>query len=412
MAEPRTRNTILAFGAFTVLISLMDKLFGAGYILRMDEAGLDPARISLVLAASSAVLAVVDFPSGVLADLWGRKRTAALGALLVGAGTLWYALASTAWEFLPAIAVWSGGSALMLGAPGAWLVDRLNGQGAGGLRTTVLARTAAVATATGAAAGLAAVPLLADGARPVLLASAGTAFAAAVVLFVLEPDNRGRSGGARHPLAELAANTRDLAADARMRVVLARIAMRQAGFTCFLLSYQLYALNVLGVPPGWIGALLAASIVLMAVGSGLVELLARRIGLPLTTLAGTLTAAAGYGAMAAAGTQASTWFVGLALFQVGIGTDLTAFGSWLHGFVPADRRASWLSACSSVQTLVGIAGTLAAGGLIAVLGYPWVWGGATVVMAASAIPLLLLRRYSAGAPADAPDDLSDRTEAR
>ena len=44
--DPSVRRLALSFGLFSVLISVVDKLFGTGYILRMNDRGLGPAEIA------------------------------------------------------------------------------------------------------------------------------------------------------------------------------------------------------------------------------------------------------------------------------------------------------------------------------------------------------------------------------
>lgn len=115
------------------------------------------------------------------------------------------------------------------------------------------------------------------------------------------------------------------------------------------------------------------------------------MGLAALSVAGVLTCAAGYLTMSLA-PHWSLWAAGLVCYEIGLGLDLMAFSSWLHDLVPAEKRTSWTSARSSIQTLVGIVGTLGAGGLISVFGFREVWLAATAITALALLPLLALRR--------------------
>ncbi|MGW4794024.1 MFS transporter [Nonomuraea sp. NPDC004297] len=405
MNNPPVRRLILSFGVFTVLISVVDKLFGTGYILRMSEQGLDPAEIAFILTLGSVVLAVVDFPAGNLADQWGRKRTAAAGATLVGLGLLTYGFATGTPGFVAAMALWAAGMALITGAPSAWLVDQLESAGAGDRRTAVLSRTASIAMVAGAlAALLLGVPLLSRGTHVVLFTAAGLAFVTALVLLLTGTDNRDPQGRLANLPAAVWTNARLVVRDPTMRLVLCKSALVHIGFTSFLLSYQLFATQELGLPESGIGVVLAGSIAAMALGTWLAAPLNRRWGLPVVSTAGVLTCVAGYLVMSLA-PHWSVWAVGLVCYEIGLGLDLAAFGSLLHDLVPAEKRTSWTSASSSIQTLVGAVGTLGAGMLISVFGFREVWLAATAVTALALLPLLALRRRVA-VPAELEESLS------
>lgn len=391
MPEIAFRRTVLVFVLINVLLGASDKLLGVGYILRMNEQGLNPATISWVLAGGSVVLAVVDFPAGALADMWGRRRIAALGSAVLGAGMVIWALATTALLFLLAISCWAAGTGLISGAPSAWLASRLETLGASDSRTRILSRTSSLALLVGAAAALIAIPLLSHGAKMPLYASAGAAFAAAVVLISGRDQSRGTSVVRRRLIRTVWHDARAVVRDPSMRLVMAKNGLRQVGFTSFILSYQLFVIKQLGLPESGIGAVLAVSILALAAGMWLAPMTANRLGLGRTSAAGTVLATAGYLLMSLAPHWAM-WSVGLVAFEVGLGVDLAAFGSWMHEFIPDDKRATWLSAGTSIQTLVGIIGTVGTGTLIERIGYRPVWLGATAFCGASAIPLLALQR--------------------
>lgn len=376
---------------FAILFNLADKLFGTAYVVYMDERGVGITQISVVLTAGSLLLAIVNFPSGVLADRWGRKRTAALGFVVLALGLFSYSFAYSLATFLMAMAVWAAGMALITGAPQAWLVHEMNRHGVSDARTKVLSRVSSVGVATGALAGLAATPLLAADVRLVFIAAGVVAVISAIALLTIGEDNRDpSSGGVGLPTA-IWSSARELLASLPMRLVLAKIGLRQLGFVVFLLSYQLAVTRMLGLPPSVLGPILALSIVALALGMWIVPNLNLRLGLTEVTLLGTGVCAVGLAVMAVA-SGPWLWLVGLVLFEVGLGVDLAAFGSLQHDYIPDSRRSAWLSALQSLQTLIGAIGTLSAGVLIEHLGFRVVWLGAAFVVALGAVPIVLLRK--------------------
>lgn len=69
--------------------NVADKLYGAVFIILMSLRGVDAFQISIVFAVSSLSMAVFDYPSGNLSDIYGRKRMTAAGFIVWGAG-LWF----------------------------------------------------------------------------------------------------------------------------------------------------------------------------------------------------------------------------------------------------------------------------------------------------------------------------------
>lgn len=384
---------ILVFAVAAVLGNIVDKLFGTGYVARMGGQGLNLAQIGIVLTVASLVLAAANFPTGVLADRIGRKRTAALGFLVLGVGLGAYGYAATQPAFLVAITLWAIGMALISGAPTAWVVHELNRRGAGDARTTVLSRASSIGLVAGAAASMAATPLLAADPRSVFLVAAGLSLAAAALLPLLGPDNREDSARTVGLPTAIWASGRDLMADPSMRLALVKVGLRQIGFVVFLLSYQLAVTRLLHLPVSALGGILAVSILAVALGMWMVPVLAKQLRLSAVSLLGTAVCAAGLAVMALS-TSPWPWLLGLVLFEWGLGADLASFGSLLHDFIPDDRRSGWLSALESVQTLIGAVGTISAGLLIETFGYRRVWTVAALLVALTTVPVVLLGRRS------------------
>ena len=94
-----------------------------------DEIGLSVATIMVVQAAFGLVMAILEFPSGYLADRLGYRRALVLGMALMAIGWLLYALARTLWQILLA-EIWLGaGLSLISGADSALLFESLNATG-------------------------------------------------------------------------------------------------------------------------------------------------------------------------------------------------------------------------------------------------------------------------------------------
>ncbi len=56
------------------VMTMVDFIYGAIYIILMNSKGLSEFDISLVFAVSTIMLFVFDCPTGVISDKFGRKR--------------------------------------------------------------------------------------------------------------------------------------------------------------------------------------------------------------------------------------------------------------------------------------------------------------------------------------------------
>lgn len=98
---------------------------GTVRILHLDVLEFSVARIGLIMAAYSILIAVVEVPSGAIADVWGRRNTKLLASwVMVGA----YVVLSGADGLVDVVisaALLGIGRALFSGAADAWFVDEI-----------------------------------------------------------------------------------------------------------------------------------------------------------------------------------------------------------------------------------------------------------------------------------------------
>lgn len=105
--------------------NVADKLYGAVFIILLSLRGVDAFQISIVFAVSSLSMAIFDYPSGNLSDIYGRKRMTAAGFIVWGAGLGIFAAADGLALFIAASIVMSLGVAMISGSPQAWYIDQL-----------------------------------------------------------------------------------------------------------------------------------------------------------------------------------------------------------------------------------------------------------------------------------------------
>ena len=94
-------------------------------VLFYESNGLKMKDIMLLQAVYSIVIVLLEIPSGYLADVWGRKRTILLGAIMGAIGFAIYGVSYGFIGFLVAEIILGVGQSLVSGADSAMLYDSL-----------------------------------------------------------------------------------------------------------------------------------------------------------------------------------------------------------------------------------------------------------------------------------------------
>lgn len=94
-------------------------------VLFYESNGLMMKDIMVLQAVYSIVIVILEIPSGYLADVWGRKRTMLLGAVMGTAGFVMYGFSYGFYGFLVAEIILGIGQSCVSGADSAMLYDSL-----------------------------------------------------------------------------------------------------------------------------------------------------------------------------------------------------------------------------------------------------------------------------------------------
>ncbi len=270
-------------------------------ILTPVARGLDLGAVGAVFAVHSAVLIVLEVPSGALADTFGRRRVLLVGAALTAASLATFAVAQDVLAFMAAVAALGTGRALISGALEAWYVDSLRALDPGAPLARGLSRgTAAEALALGLGAlvsgglvSLADPSEVADGAlagyglAALVGAVAGLVYLVAVAALVHEPAREAHLQDAGHSAAR---RIRMVFATARSEIA-ASITVRVIFVTAVAFGFAMSAVELLwqphlaqelggGARHGFqFGALAAGSMLAVAIGAAASPRLRGSLGL-------------------------------------------------------------------------------------------------------------------------------------
>jgi MFS family permease len=386
----------------TLLSTLAASLIWGINTLFLLDAGLNNTEAFAANAFFTAGMVIFEIPTGVLADIWGRRTSYLLGAGTLLVTTLVYLamwqIQAPLWGWAIASILVGLGFTFFSGATEAWLVDALNFTGAKDELEPVLARGQVVEGAAmlfGSAAGGFLAQLTNLGV-PYVVRSALLGFTLGAALFFMRDVGFTPKRG-KEPLGEVRRVFRE-SLDAGWRNAPVRWLMLSAlmsggvGIFAFY-ALQPYLLELYGDERAFGIAGLAAAIV--AGTELLAGLIAPRIRhlFRRRTHALILASALAVTSLALLGFTSSFWFA-IALLIVWGMTFAVTFPfrqAYLNGIIPAQQRATVLS----FDNLMGSAGAVVAQPLLGrvadLRGYP----AAYVVSAGiqlAALPFLLLAR--------------------
>jgi MFS family permease len=406
---PTSRQVRRTYLVLTLLNSLaVSFIWGINSLLLFD-AGLSNTEALAANACFTLGYALFEVPTGVVADMWGRRASYLLGGGTLFVTTLLYWLA---WRLHAGVAVWAGVSVALAigftcfsGATEAWLVDALHFLQYPGPLEDVFAQAQVyngIGTMTGALAG-AFLAQLTDVGMPFLV-RAGLLLTLTAVAGRMMYDIGFTPARGGRPVREM---RRVLAASVQYgwRRPAVRWVMLGAALTAGVSYYvaftmKPYFLKLAGNDHayGLLGVVVALSAAAQMVGGLLSRafrsLFRRRMSVVITGVLLNAGLLVGFG-LAPGVPVAMALLAAYSLVSAGI---LPSRQAYVNALVPTRQRATVLSFDSMVQSSGAVALQPALGRVADVWHYPasYVLGG---VLQFLALPLLMLaRRHETGPP--------------
>jgi len=386
----------------TLLSTLAASFIWGINTLFLLDAGLNNTQAFAANAFFTLGQVVFEVPTGVVADLWGRRASYLAGTLTLLASTLLYYLMwrvkAPFWGWALSSAFIGLGFTFFSGATEAWLVDGLKQAGYKGNLDSVFARGGIVSGAAMLAGSVAGGYLAQAGSlglpylvRSGLLALTFLAALAYMKDLGFRPD-RSQTVLKRMRAIFVASVQNGFRRPAVRWVMLAAPFAAAAGYYAFY-AMQPYLLELYGDPSAYGVAGLAAAVVAGAqmAGGFLVQqirgLFARRTHVLI------LGAAAGAVGLAVIGLTGSFWVAVslLGIWAVAFAAITPIRQAYLNGLIPSEQRATMLS----FDSLMGSAGAAVTQPLFGRAADAWSYSATYLVTAAvqlGALPFLLLAR--------------------
>jgi predicted MFS family arabinose efflux permease len=395
---------VYAFAVLGELIALYPV-----YPLLFADHGLSTGQISSLYLIWTLAAFVLEVPSGALADRVSRRRLLAVASLLRAAGYALWVVAPSYPGFAVGFLLWGVEGALTTGTREALIYDELAAAGAADRYAGVIGRAEVLGTLAVMVGTVLAIPAVALGGYAAAgwlsvaacLGSAGVALRLPEQPRVQPADD---TGGVSGYLRTLRSGVAEARSDQRLRRLVA-VAALLPGLTALDEYLPLLARGT-GVGTATVSILQLAPFAGLVVGA---ELAARRSGIRPARLA-VLTAA---GALLLAAGALSGHPVGF----FGIGVCYTAI--WYGGVVAGARLQDEMSgtARATVTSVSGLGEDAVALAMFAGYGLAASWVGVPALIAATAVPMLLLAAVlprwlppARAQPAAEPDPVGDGSQ--
>lgn len=105
--------------------------FTVQLVFHVTTVGLSPMQLMLIGTVLEVTCFIFETPTGIVADLYSRRRSVLIGIALIGVSYVLGGAIATFWAALTSIFIWGVGYTFTSGATEAWLVDEIGEEAAG-----------------------------------------------------------------------------------------------------------------------------------------------------------------------------------------------------------------------------------------------------------------------------------------
>ncbi len=334
---------------YTILISLFqfsDKLFGSTYVIKLDEQGFTVFEIGVLMAVSKLIILVFDYPSGVFADMIGRKKTAGIALILFGLGFFIWAQANSMFMYIVALLFLDIGISLESGSPQSWFYEILIKYKETSKREVFIPRATTVSHMFSIVAGVISIYLVSIDVLYPLYLGGIISIVAGIAYLMFYEDNKAENIYKINLRQMIKNNSKSFFYDKRMRSILVVEISSQIGFYMFILLWQLVLLNIFNVPNSFIPTMLIILMVALALGSYLTEVLAKKINLfKIFYLSKYLMAISFFVLFLSYNLYVTIIF--LFIYDASLSMSRTSYNIWLNDYISSENRSSYMSMISS-----------------------------------------------------------------
>jgi len=387
------KDAMVAYLLVIFLINLSNNLPSAYWAIYLSETGLTLYEIGILQALYFLSVAFLDFPTGNIADKFGRRLSGAIGSMLYGLSLIIVSVTRQFSIFIFASFLGGLGTALVSGSYEAWVTDEFKARNEFNKLKQVFSFGRSLGTCAAVFAGIiSSILALSKTSLPIAMGGL-VGILAGIVSIILMKENYGERRGSFIRLFILNIK-RFFYSKEIMFFTLANLGLNSS-IVFFFISWQIL-LTSRGYPSEFLGALYSVLVIAMTLGSMLSAFLMKKISdyrlLAITSV--------GLGAcfMAIMGTFDSvvmSVFVMIA-FELTLGLQTPVLIFWRNTLIPSSSRASILSGMSTIISLSNAVMLIVLGKTTRILGVDGTYLVMSFLYAVSFVSFLVIAKRITG----------------
>lgn len=348
-----------------------DKMYGASYMVKMNKQGIDVSTIGIIIAFEEFILVISDYPSGLISDFIGRKKTAALSMIGYGIGMLLFARANNVFMYFLAMFVIAISMAMYSGSPQTWFYDTLVKLKVLHLREKMIPKMNGVVSGFSIISSLAAYVLISRSILWPLYLGAFITITIGILFLLFFEDNKGAVE--EESLITLFVKfSSGFIKDKRMRSIVVMEMFEYTSFSIFIFVWQLYLMNQYGLKENFISIMLVILMAAMMFGHFIAGKLMRRTSLFITSYIGKSLIALAFISLVFS-KNLYVAIMSLILYDFACSIVGSSCSIWENDYISSDNRATYNSAISSIKTIMSIGVTISMGFIVNYMGYNGAW---------------------------------------
>lgn len=290
-----------------------------------------------------------DFPSGVISDIYGRKKIASLGFILWAIGFVLFSFAENYFSFLGVAIIMSIATAMISGAPISWCIESLKEQGSEEKEINMMIQKGKMIVKVGniSAAILGSV-FASFNIRLGLIICAVISGLTGVIALIFKHDNKGiHEGGIKRNLIKL---VRDFFHSKQLVMILIFMIFEIIPFQLFIMSWQILVTDTLKMSVTFIGTFLAIFMVSQFLGNFVSSKLIKKYEVKQLVVFGMSLSLGGFVIMTASiyAKFAVGFLIGAILYEFGLSIEQVNGFCMSQNVIDSDSRATFTSAISAI----------------------------------------------------------------
>ena len=376
------------------LYQMADYFYGVSYMVVLN-ARLSVESIVILMGVHEIGLLILDFPSGVVSDFIGRKKTAAISMMIYGMGLILLAFSSSFPVLIFVFLILAFASAMFSGSPQAWFYDMLIKEERLKDREKLLPSMAGTIKLLSMISSFLAIVLMASNVIYPLIVGGVVGIVVGFFFLLFFEDNKGNHEDKKF-FEVLKDFSKSFFKDKRMRGIIAFEMFDYAAFSLFIFVWQLYLMNQFFIKETEISILFVCFTLCMAAGNFLTSFLSKYFNGFQISIIGKVGMVLVFVELVLVN---NIWGVllGYVLFEVFFSISTASISIWRNDYISSNNRSSFYSGISSVKSLLYILLTLCLGYIINSLGYVSVWILATVIELLSLIFIIrFIKKFGGG----------------